>query len=191
MIDYLVEIDKELFLFLNGIHSAAFDSIMWTISAVATWIPLYLGIIIYLFWKNNWKRGAVMLLSIAATIGLADLISVECFKNVFCRLRPTHTVGIEDIVHILRDYRGGRYGFVSSHAANSFAIATITSFFVRYKIFTWAMFIWASVVAYSRIYLGVHFPADILGGAIVGAAIAYLIYKIYVYTINKFNLLNI
>ena len=177
MLELLNDIDTRLFLFLNGMHSGFGDAVMWQISGKLQWIPLYafiLGLLIYRFrLKALW-----ITLGVVAVIVLCDQASVHLFKNVFERLRPCHEPEIARLVHVVRDHCGGSYGFISSHAANTFGLAVFTGFFVRNRYYWSGMLTWALLVGYSRIYLGVHYPGDILGGAIVGALIAKGVYLI-------------
>ena len=179
MLEYLQEIDTSLFLFLNGLHNLFFDKIMTVISGKLTWIPLYLTAIFFIFKKLGTKRGIITFISFVIVIALADLTSVHLFKNIFERLRPCHNEAIQNMVHIVNNHCGGSFGFVSSHAANSYAFAVFSLLLFKNKKYSIAIIIWASIVAYSRVYLGVHYPVDILGGAILGSFIAFAIYKIY------------
>ncbi|MCF6240056.1 MAG: phosphatase PAP2 family protein [Bacteroidales bacterium] len=179
MLEKLIEIDTQLFLFLNGIHSPFWDTIMWYTSATATWVPLYALVLFFIFKEYKWK-GFVPLIFLVLLVFAADKISVHAFKNFFERLRPCHNQDIANLVHIIREHCGGQYGFVSSHAANTFAFASFTSLFFRNKKYTWFIFIWAAFVSYSRIYLGVHYPGDIMGGALLGWIIGYLLYQLYI-----------
>ena len=183
--EQLIALDTRLFLFLNGLHSSFGDAVMWYISETKTWIPLYAVIIFFIF-KEYKKRGFLPLIFIILVILLADKISVYGFKFVFERFRPTHNPEIADLVHIVKDYRGGKYGFVSSHAANTFGLASFTSLLFANKKYTWFIYIWAAVVSYSRIYLGVHYPGDILGGAMLGWLIGYLVFKGYEWVCDRF-----
>jgi len=183
--EQLIALDTRLFLFLNGLHSPFWDTVMWYISGTKTWIPLYVVIIFFIFFEYK-KRGFLPLIFIILVILLADKISVYGFKFVFERFRPTHNPEIADLVHIVRDYRGGKYGFVSSHAANTFGLASFTSLLFANKKYTWFIYIWAAVVSYSRIYLGVHYPGDILGGAILGWLIGYLVFMGYEWVSDRF-----
>jgi undecaprenyl-diphosphatase len=185
MLEYLIALDTRLFLFFNGFHSPFWDTIMWYISATATWVPLYMLIIFFIF-KEYKKQGFVPLVFLVLVILLADKISVHGFKFVFERLRPTHNPEIANLVHIVRDYRGGSFGFVSSHAANTFGLASFSSLLFVNKKYTWFIYIWAVLVSYSRIYLGVHYPGDILGGAVLGWLIGYLVFKGYAFVNDKF-----
>ena len=183
--DFLVQLDHSLFLMLNSWHHPWIDPIMWWLSDKFIWIPLYI-FILYLMIKNYGWKSVGILLSIALLIGLSDQFSV-LIKNSVERFRPTHTEGLKEQIHILNNYFGGSYGFVSSHASNSFALAMISSFFLTpfYKNYRWMAFVWASLVSYSRIYLGVHFPGDIIGGALLGVLLAWLIYRLYMYLSSK------
>lgn len=178
------KLDQDLFLFLNGMHADWLDPVMWWLSDKLIWIPLYVFVLFLLIKKYRWKSVGI-LLSIVLLIALSDQISV-LFKNGFERYRPTHTEGLKDYIHTLNNYYGGPFGFVSSHASNSFALATYTSLFLtpyynNYRIFA---FLWAILVSYSRIYLGVHFPGDIFAGSILGILLAHLVYFLYRKFIN-------
>ncbi len=171
MIDAIKQIDTSLFLFFNSHHSPFWDNIMWLISSKYTWIPLYLFLVFIIIKKEKRKVWLVLLL-IALTITLSDQISVF-IKNTVARYRPCHNLYLQHIVHLVKNHCGGQYGFVSSHSANSFALAAFFYFSYRRKIWLW-MFLWATIVAYSRIYLGVHYPADIIAGGLLGITIGYL-----------------
>lgn len=178
MIEQIKNWDTQLFVFLNGIHSPFWDNIMFWISKTNSWIPLYLVLVGLIIYKQR-KRALLTLLFIGLLILISDQVSVHFFKNVFQRLRPCHTPELQDIVHLVKNRCGGKYGFVSSHASNTFAIAGFLSFLFRYKPLTVFLFLWAAVVSYSRIYLGVHFPLDVACGAILGFSIGYMVYRAY------------
>ena len=118
------------------------------------------------------------MLGVAVLITMSDQASVHLFKETIQRLRPCHQDHIATLVHLVNDHCGGRYGFVSSHASNSFAIAVFTGLFIRRQYYWIGILFWASLVGYSRIYLGVHFPGDIIGGALLGSLLAYGLYRI-------------
>ncbi|MFA8449718.1 MAG: phosphatase PAP2 family protein [Bacteroidales bacterium] len=172
--DYLIHLDEKLFVFLNGIHSPFFDTLMEFITHKFTWIPLYVVFLIMGYFALK-KRVWLLLLGVIITIVLADQASVHLFKNVFMRLRPCHNPELESVIHLVNGKCGGLYGFVSSHAANTFGLATFLFLVFRkhYK-YIWWVFIWAALVSYSRIYLGRHYPGDILCGAILGVVVGYI-----------------
>lgn len=178
MLEFLEHIDRDLFLFLNGINSPFWDQVMWWISEQLTWIPLYLAIAGWLIYRFKWKAVIVILMA-ALLVTLSDQVSVHAFKDVFKRPRPCHDPEISGMVHIVKNHCGGKYGFVSSHAANTFAFATFTLFILRRQFYTIFILLWAALVSYSRIYLGVHYPGDALGGALLGFILGLLIYRLY------------
>ncbi len=184
-IDSIKELDTQLFLFLNSKHNSFFDFLMYWASNKYTWIPLYLFFAYFCF-KHFGKRIWVVMVATLLLIVLSDQISNRVFKNNFLRFRPCHNILLEPQVH-LNGECGGTYGFVSSHAANTFALAMFLSllFYKRIKHFGVYIFVWASFVSYSRIYNGVHYPADVAVGALLGMVIGGIIFKVYQMMNNK------
>lgn len=175
IIEFLKDIDTQLFLFLNGLHTPFFDVLFEYFSGRFFWIPLYALLFVIATLKLKWKM-MYFILAVVALIFLSDKISVYWFKEVFMRYRPCHNNDIAHLVHLV-DGCGGKYGFVSSHAANTFALAAFMGIILRKhfpKMLFW-MLIWATVVSYSRIYLGVHYPADIAVGGMLGILIGYAV----------------
>jgi undecaprenyl-diphosphatase len=183
MLDNLNNLDTNIFLWLNSFHSPFWDKVMWHVSGKPEWLPLYLILTGYIIYRYRWRSIAI-LTAIGIAITLADQLSVIAFKETIQRLRPTHNPETSHLVHIVNDYRGGSFGFISNHAANSFTLASFLCLLVRKKYFNVAIIIWATLVSYSRIYLGVHYPGDILCGAIFGVLIGWLFYLICNYTVN-------
>jgi undecaprenyl-diphosphatase len=157
---------------------------MYAISGIIIWVPLYMAILIFLGVKNK-KKFYVILFFIILGVILSDKGSVHLFKNVFQRLRPCHEPALSGLVHIVKGKCGGMYGFLSSHAANCFYAATISSLLIRKKWFSISMICWAAIISYSRIYLGVHYPGDVICGAVFGALIGWSIFKLYEFTDAK------
>ena len=184
MLEFLNYIDTELFLFLNGMHSPFWDNIMWQISRTYIWLPLYALMLFFIF-KRMQSKGFVTFFILIILVLVADQGSVHLFKNVFQRLRPCHEAHLADLVHIVNGKCGGQYGFVSSHAANTFAFASFIFLFFKNTHFRFFLFAWAALVSYSRIYLGVHYPFDVLGGAVWGFISAYLIFQLHQMILNK------
>ncbi len=176
MLDFLKNIDQQLFIFLNSLNSSFFDTIMKEISAHWFWAPVILCFFYFAF-KDYGRKIWLPLLAFTVCFVLTDQGS-GFFKDFFQRYRPSHNVELFNIVHIVDDYRGGMYGFFSAHAANSFGLFVLSSLIVRRKAYTYIVLFWAVVVTYSRIYLGVHYPSDILAGIIWGSAAGYLCYKL-------------
>lgn len=175
MIEFLDHIDKQLLLALNNDYAPFWDGLMYGFSARITWVPLYLSLLYVIF--KRWKiEGLWVVVGIVVCITIADQVASGVLKETVKRLRPSHAPDLEGLVALVREYRSGSYGFVSSHAANSFGLALLTSLLFRRRVYTLCIFVWAAVNAYSRIYLGVHYPGDILGGILVGLCAAWLVY---------------
>lgn len=179
MLETLNNLDTQLFLFFNGMHSPFWDNIMWWTSDKFNWIPLYILILGYLIYLYRWKAGWI-LLSALLLILMSDQSCVHLFKETFERLRPCHQPYLAGMVHLVNNYCGGQYGFVSNHASNTFALAVFTALWIRKSWYWTGILLWAALVSYSRVYLGVHFPGDILGGAIVGILLAWGVYQIVI-----------
>jgi undecaprenyl-diphosphatase len=184
MMEFLKSLDTDLFLALNGWHNSFFDPIMYWLSDKLIWIPMYLFIIFLIFRKYK-MQGVLTLLFIAATIALCDQTASGLLKNTVQRLRPSHDPAIMNLVHLSNAGAGGLYGFASSHAANVFGLATFLwlVFDDKFKLLKYWMFIWAAMVAYSRIYNGVHYPGDVIAGIVIGMIWGYLLSKAYLKTL--------
>ena len=167
MFDYLNDIDTDALLAVNGLHDMFQDALWWMVSAKWSSLLLVLALIWILLHQNR-RHALLVLAMIAIVILIADQVSSGLIKHLVERLRPTHDPSLGDAVHIVNGYRGGMYGFVSSHAANSFAVATFIALLMRHRLVTCSLFAWAALQCYSRVYLGVHYPGDILGGIVVG-----------------------
>ncbi|MEI6123515.1 MAG: phosphatase PAP2 family protein [Bacteroidota bacterium] len=180
MIEKLINMDVALFLFLNGLRNPFFDFVFWWASEPLVWIPIYICLLYFVIKVYRWQALFILLFA-AFGVTLTDQISVHLFKDVFMRLRPCHNPMIAMQVHTMNGYCGGDYGFVSSHAANYFGIAAFLSVLMYRKIRHFALFtfLWVSVIAYSRIYLGVHYPADAVSGAILGLHVGFLMGLLY------------
>ncbi|MDH5379261.1 MAG: phosphatase PAP2 family protein [Cyclobacteriaceae bacterium] len=176
-IAWLDQIDKDLFLKLNEIHSPFFDTLFFALSGKLIWVPFYL-FLIYLIYKFYKKKTLIWVLCIGISVGIADFTASGILKPTVERLRPSRNPDLQEQVHIVNNYRGGIYGFASSHSANTFALATFFFLLLRRKMkYTSLLFLWAFVVSYSRIYLGVHYPGDILAGMLIGIGAAFLVYS--------------
>lgn len=173
-------IDSELFLFLNGLHADWLDVVMIAITKMWVWLPLYL-LLIYWAVKQYGKRCWLVFLTIGFVVLFCDQLASSVCKPVFQRLRPCYNADFQNLIYLPKGLAGGKYGFVSSHAANTFGIATfLTPIFRRYRPWTAiVLFLWAFLSSYSRIYIGYHYPGDILCGAILGALIGLLFWKVF------------
>jgi undecaprenyl-diphosphatase len=180
----LEHLDQQLFLFINSHNSPFWDTVMYTLSGRVIWAPLYLAILIYLGIRYK-RKFLVILFFIILAVTMADQFSVHLFKNVFHRLRPCHEPSLLGLIHLVNGECGGLYGFVSSHASNSFNVALLSLMFIRKRWYTISIITWASVIGYSRIYLGVHYPGDVICGSMLGALIGWGCYKLYEITDRK------
>ena len=179
--DALQQFDAGIFSVINGWHAAYFDSFMWLVTKIATWIPMILMLLYLLSFKKGWRKTVAVVLAIALVILIADQVSASIIKPLVERARPSHNESLQSTIHIVNGYRGGPFGFVSSHAANCFGIALLLAMIFKNRLFTWTMVVWATLMCYSRIYLGVHYPGDIVCGAILGFLAAWLVYRIFVW----------
>lgn len=173
------DVDTDLLLWLNSAHNAFFDVFMMLFTGKWIWVPMYLSLA-YLLLKNMTAKQAMMcIVAIALVIVVTDQMSSSLIRHAVGRLRPANLENpISDMVHIVDGYRGGRYGFPSSHAANSFGLVFFLYFLMRRSPLPAFMMVWAIVNCYSRIYLGVHYPGDILCGALVGLLGATIVWLI-------------
>ena len=178
MLEIINQWDTQLFLWLNGAHAEWLDPLMQYGTEKWTWIPLYLVLIYFLF-KLEGKQAIYLLILIAFTIVLTDQISASILKPMIGRLRPCHEESLQGLIHMIGKCRG-KYGFVSSHAANTFGAAAFLFFLFKDRLkYIGLVFIWAGIVAYTRVYLGVHYPLNIVFGALLGLGTGYLVHRIY------------
>ena len=175
MIEYLNDIDADALLAVNGLHDLFQDSFWWLVSAKWSSLLLVLAIVWILLHQNR-RHALLVLAMLVLTIVVADQVSSGLIKHLVERLRPTHDPSLQSMVHVINGYRGGLYGFVSSHAANFSAVAMLVSLVMRQRLVTITMFSWALVQCYSRMYLGVHYPGDIIGGLVVGMLAGWLVW---------------
>ena len=211
MIDLLNTWDHELMLLMNGDGGAFWDQLWYIYSGKFTWIPLY-ALLLWLLHKyckkNNaniayWRHLVICVFSIVLLILISDQLASGVIKPLVCRPRPSHEPGLMDMLHYVNDYHGGMYGFVSSHASNSLALALwlgwllfdrkeqlsgiITPKYKFARTFQVLLIVWALLNCYSRIYLGVHYPGDILGGLIIGYLAFLIVRWIYIYICKRIS----
>lgn len=176
MIEQLQQLDASLLLTLNGFHSPFFDRFMMIFTGRFVWIPFYASLLLMLVKALGWRRALVIALATGLCVALADQICATLLRPIFCRPRPGRPDSpIAALVTLVDGYRGGHYGFPSCHGANSLALATAICLAVRVRRFTIAMLCWAAMNCYTRLYLGVHYPGDILTGALIGTLISLCI----------------
>ena len=179
MMDQIKEWDRELLVLLNSYHADWLDPIMYIITQTWFWIPFYI-FLLYLIIRNYKKDSWLIIVVLVVLLIMADQITSTFMKPYFGRFRPSQEPSLHDILHIVNDYRGGLYGFASGHAANTFAAATFSWLLFRKK-YAWTslFFLWAAIMTYTRIYLGLHYPGDILVGGFIGALLGWLCFVFF------------
>lgn len=184
----LIQLDKQLLLWFNGSDSLFLDGLVNTLTTATTWIPLYLGLF-YMVLKNNDNVQKVLLILGCAglCVLLAGSLNDLFIKPAVARWRPSRDQDIAMLVDVVNGYRGGRYGFFSSHAANTFSIAIFFTLLVRSRVLSVAMILWSLLNCWTRLYLGVHFPGDILCGLLWGGSVGTGIWFLHQYVYQKIN----
>lgn len=182
----LAHLDSDLFLFLNGLHAEWMDKVMVLITQMWVWLPLYL-LLIYWTVKQYGKRCWWIILAVAVVVLCSDQLASHVCKPLFHRLRPCYNVDFQDLIHLPKGMAGGQYGFVSSHAANTFAVAAFLTAALRkkYKWMGFVLYPWAFISSYTRIYIGYHYPGDIVCGALLGILIGLILWKLFQLVIVK------
>lgn len=180
MMDSLIDLDRWLLLQVNGSSSLYLDGFVHILTTAATWIPLYIALFFMVMKNNSTMRSiALILCSAALCYLLAGAVDDGLVKPLVARWRPTHDPVIGWQVDVVNGYRGGNYGFFSAHASNTFSIAVFFSLLVRSRLLTVALVSWSLVNCWTRLYLGVHFPGDILCGLIWGGIVGTLVFFLY------------
>jgi len=184
MLEKLLTFDRSLFLTLNGLHAAWLDPVMYWTSKSLVWMPLFLILLGFVINTFHW-RTITVLVAVALMITVSDQLT-NLVKNDTKRLRPSHEPALAASVHIVNEFRGGEFGYYSSHASNTFALAVflILLFQKRYRYLYLLLTGWAVLMTYTRIYLGVHYPLDVLSGAAIGCLIGWFTGRITIYILS-------
>lgn len=185
--EQIIQLDKELFLYLNNLGQTQWDVFWIVLSERTTWIPLYIALLLLLYVKLGWRKTALILVLSLLMVLFTDQIT-NLFKSGFQRYRPCHTPEFDGLMRRVDCVGRGRFGFTSAHASNHFGLALFLGLILR-SYFKWilgALLIWAAFIAYSRVYLGVHFPLDVFCGGILGLVLARLNYALYQRILKKY-----
>ncbi len=188
-LDKIIQLDKDLFVFLNALGNENWDTFWIIITNQLSWIPLYL-IFFYLIFKSlGWKKGVALIILTALLVTFSDQLTVF-IKNSVGRLRPNRDPSINEYIRILKNNKS--FSFVSGHATTSTAVSLFMHLTIKkYYRYTILFFIWPLLFAYSRIYIGVHFPIDVIVGALLGILIGYLFYKLSLKVLLKIGTKNV
>ncbi|WP_372974349.1 phosphatase PAP2 family protein [Muriicola sp.] len=189
MLEDLIHIDREVFLFLNNLGTPSWDGFWLFITGKWSSLPLYIVLLILSGRMLGWKRTLLLLVAVALLITVCDQLS-NFFKLGVGRLRPCYDPELNGLFRLVKSSCGGKYGYFSAHAANTFAVAAFFSHLFRSKLkwLPWLLVLWAGVVSYSRIYIGVHFPLDVITGAFVGTFMGWLFFRLYIFATDRIQL---
>jgi len=189
MLEELLKLDRELFLFLNNLGTPGWDGFWMFVTNKWSSIPLYVILLIIVYRNYGLRKTLFLLAAIALLITVTDQLS-NFFKMGVQRLRPCYDTDLEGMMRLVKSSCGGKFGYFSAHAANSFAIAFFFSFLFRsrYVLLPWILILWAILVASSRIYIGVHFPLDVMSGGLIGILMAWLFSRLFIFAQHKFQL---
>lgn len=183
----LIQLDEQLFLYLNGLGTSTFDAFWLFITGKWNAIPMYAILLVVLYKKLQLKKTLITIVLIAVLITCTDQLA-NLFKHGFERFRPCHNESLVDLMRLVKEHCGGRYSYFSAHAASSMALAVFLGNVLKseVKYLFYFLIVWALLVGYSRIYIGVHFPADVITGFFLGTIIALLLYKLWGWLILKY-----
>lgn len=178
--------DTSLTLFFNGSENIYLDSVAMFATQAWTWLPLYVAILYVLVREHTFRQFLLVAAGLIAAVALADTVASSVFKPLVCRFRPTHEPAIMHMIDVVNGYRGGNYGFFSSHAANTFALATYLSLLFRHRSTTMALYSWALFNCWTRLYLGVHYVGDVAVGMLFGTILGCTFHFLLRYCLPRY-----